>query len=57
MNVGELKAALAAYPDDYEVLVTDGFQCQCYRGDFMVELFVDCDGYSFVDIGIGGCAE
>ena len=42
---------------DVDLLVTDGFQAECYRGDFAVEVFVDCDGYSFIDIGIGGCND
>lgn len=42
---------------DCELLITDGWQCECYRGDFVVEPFVDCDGYKYIDIGIGGCRE
>ena len=42
---------------DAEVLITDGFQQECYRGDYAVEVFIDPDGYSFIDIGIGGLAE
>jgi hypothetical protein len=60
MRVSELIKKLQDQLDvvgDVEVLITDGFQAECYRGDYAVELFVDVDGYSFIDIGIGGCAE
>jgi len=38
---------------DVEVKITDGFDCECYGGDFYVGAF-EFDGDKFVDIGIGG---
>lgn len=57
MNVGELRAALAAFSDDTEVLITDGFRGLCYRGGFSIEEFEITDGQYACDIGIGGCEE
>ena len=60
MLVSEMIAQLQAHMDevgDVEVLVTDGFRAQCYRGDFEVDIFIDVDGYTSIDIGIGGCGE
>lgn len=57
MNVGELRAKLAAFSDDTEVLITDGYRCHFYRGDFTVEEFEPTDGQYVCDIGIGGCEE
>jgi hypothetical protein len=42
--------------EDVEVLITDGFDARCYRGDFAVQSWQE-DGKMFVDIGIGGCEE
>ena len=41
---------------DVEVLITDGFEGQGYRGSFLIKRW-DEDGKSFVDIGIGGMKE
>lgn len=38
-----------------EVLITDGYQARCYRGQYSIERF-DYQG-SFIDIGIGECEE
>ena len=54
MNVGQLIEKLSQFPKGKEVIVTEGFQGETYRGDFTVELFQELDGSSFVDIGIGG---
>jgi len=61
MRVSELIQKLQAIAEeaggDPDVLITDGFKCECYRGDYAVEVFVDLDGYTFVDIGIGGLQD
>lgn len=60
MKINELIAKLQAIHDnhgDVEVLITDGFNSRCYRGDYAVESWVDDDGKMTVDIGIGGCEE
>jgi len=38
---------------DVEVKITDGFDGECYGGDFYVGAF-EFDDDKFVDIGIGG---
>lgn len=48
--------ALAVGPDA-PVLITDGFNAQCYRGEYQVARWVDDDGVECCDIGIGGCEE
>lgn len=57
MTVGEMIAKLQQFDPNLELLITDGHDAQCYRGSYAVDLFLDCDGYAFCDIGIGGCKE
>lgn len=60
MQVKALIAQLQALMEqegNVEVLVTDGYECGCYRGDFAVEVFEDVDGSRYVDIGVGGLKE
>lgn len=60
MKISELIAKLQAKQDklgDVEVLITDGFQANCYRGDYEIIEWSDDDGKMCVDIGIGGCLE
>jgi hypothetical protein len=49
--------ALLKQEGNVEVLVTNGFECECYRGEYAVEIFEDVDGSRYVDIGIGGLNE
>lgn len=42
---------------DQEVLITDGFNARCYRGDYSIVKYTDIDGTVYADIGIGGCLE
>lgn len=39
------------------VLITDGYNVNCYRGEYEIVALVDFDGQNAVDIGIGGCEE
>lgn len=57
MTVKELISELSKYPENTEILITDGYMCNCYRGDYNVQQFVDLDGAVYVDIGIGGALE
>ena len=60
MRVSELIAHLERYQaelGDVEVLITDGFNAECYRGDYDIEPWQDDDGKWCIDIGIGGCKE
>lgn len=55
MLVKDLIRELSQYDPELEVLVTDGYDCNCYRGEYSVTLFKDdCE---YVDIGVGGCRE
>ena len=55
MLVKELIEELSKYNQDLEVLevlITDGYDCNFYRGEYTVTLFKDdCE---YVDIGVGG---
>ena len=55
MTVAEMIEKLQKFPQDLEVVITDGFRGEFFEGDFEVQLFDDLDGTQLVDIGIGGC--
>jgi hypothetical protein len=55
--INQLQKLYEEVGEDVEVLITDGFQARCYRGDFAVEVYEDIDGTIYADIGIGGCEE
>lgn len=60
MRVSEMIARLERYQaelGDVEVLVTDGFNAECYRGNYEIIKWQEDDGTMTVDIGIGGCRE
>lgn len=42
---------------DIEVLISDGYKCNCYRGDYDIVKWKDDNNHIYVDIGIGGCEE
>lgn len=48
--------ALHAELGNVEVLITDGFRANCYRGTYEIISWQDEDCMA-VDIGIGGCDE
>ena len=52
MKVSELINKLSEFDPDAEVLITDGFKCLCYSGNYSINLFENS-----VDIGIGGCED
>ena len=59
MTVSEMIIQLTEFQKRYgdiEVLITDGYECQGYRGNFEIIRWEE-DGKNFVDIGIGGCRE
>ena len=49
--------ALEARLGDVEVLITDGHNAACYRGDYEIIEWQEDNGQICVDIGIGGCLE
>ena len=56
MKVGQLISKLKEFDPDMEVLITDGYNCMFYRGNYVLTKFED-NGEAYVDIGIGGCME
>ena len=56
MTVGELVDQLNKFGPTMEVLITDGYNCYFYRGEYSLSEFND-NGVTFVDIGVGGCLE
>lgn len=42
---------------DADVLITDGYRCNFYNGDYVISIITDCKTIQVVDIGIGGCDE
>ena len=61
MTLNEMIALLEAKRDemggDKEVLITDGYECRCYKGNYFIGTWVDEEGRKCVDIGIGGCEQ
>ena len=60
MKTSELIAKLEkilAHSSDLEVLITDGHNAACYRGDYEITMWQEDNGQWCVDIGIGGCLE
>lgn len=60
MKISQMIQELQSLNDRYgdlELLVTDGYEAICYRGDYAVALWKDLDGTAYADIGIGGCRE
>ena len=39
------------------VLITDGYNFNCYRGEYEICSWLDNDKNICVDIGVGGCKE
>ena len=60
MKVSEIIAALTQQLNQYgdcEVLITDGYQAACYRGNFALQSWTDDAFKMYIDIGIGDCLE
>lgn len=60
MKVSELIRKLEMYKNevgDVDVLITDGHNAACYRGEYEVQPWLDDDGQMTIDIGIGGTLE
>ena len=50
MRVKDMIKQLNKFDQEFDVVITDGYDCKCYSGDFLI---VEFEGS--VDIGIGGC--
>lgn len=53
----ERLASLQSVLGDVDVLITDGYNASCCKGQYEIAPWVDDDGKSCIDIGIGGCWE
>jgi hypothetical protein len=42
---------------DLEVLITDGYKANCYKGNYEFNLYQDNNNQWCLDIGIGGLLE
>ena len=56
MTVSELIGQLEKFDPEREALITDGYNCMFYKGEYVITEFSD-NGNNYVDIGIGGCQE
>lgn len=57
MTVEDMIKHLELFPKQWEVLITDGFKCNFYQGNYEILPWEDDDGKMCVDIGIGGLDE
>ena len=60
MRVSELIQKLQVLKDelgDLEVLITDGWNAVGYRGNFLIQHYIDIDQTNYIDIGVGGLKE
>jgi hypothetical protein len=60
MKLSDMIAQLTVLSDrlgDVDVLITDGHNAACYRGNYEIVRWTEDDGTAVVDIGIGGCLE
>jgi hypothetical protein len=57
MKIKELIHFLKDFSEDTEVIITDGYNCNCYSGKFQLQEWKDYDGKIKVDIGVGGCLD
>lgn len=57
MKKKDIITFLEDYNDDTEIIITDGFNCRCYRGNFQLQEWKTEDGNLAIDIGVGGNSE
>lgn len=57
MTIEEMIKHLEVFPKDWEVLITDGFKCNYYKGYYKILPWEYDDGKMCIEIGIGGCGE
>lgn len=60
MKINEFISQLENFRDAYgnlEVLITDGYEARCYKGQYEFTLHQNNDNQKCLDIGIGGLLE
>lgn len=53
MKVSKMIEILQSFPEDLDVLISDGYAFRFYSGEYDIQLWEDEDGAQCVDIGIG----
>lgn len=54
MKVSKMIEILQSFPQDLEVMISNGYDLEFYSGEYDIQLWEDEDGVESVDIGIGG---
>ena len=54
MKVSKMIEILQSFPQDLEVMISNGYDLEFYSGEYDIQLWEDEDGTEVVDIGIGG---
>lgn len=54
MKVSKMIEILQDFPQDLDVMISDGYDLKFYSGEYDIQLWEDLDGARCVDIGIGG---
>ena len=54
MKVSKMIEILQSFPQDLEVMISNGYDLEFYSGEYDIQLWENEDGTEVVDIGIGG---
>lgn len=54
MKVSKMIEILQSFPQELEVMISNGYDLEFYSGEYDIQLWEDEDGAQCVDIGIGG---
>ena len=54
MKVSKMIEILQGFPQELEVMISNGYDLRFYSGEYDIQLWEDEDGVELVDIGIGG---
>lgn len=60
MKLNEFISQLENFRNAYgnlEILITDGYEAKCYKGQYEFTLYQDTNNQWCLDIGIGGLLE
>lgn len=54
MKVSKMVEILQGFPQDLDVMISDGYNLEFYSGEYDIQLWESEDGTKCVDVGIGG---
>jgi len=57
MTVGKMIKLLSEFPEETEILISDGVRANWYRGNYEVCEWLGPDGTKYCDIGIGNYSQ